>query len=118
LPQRIPVGYVKRTAATLVLRPPTLRANWADVGRLEAFLTQQVARYGELSTPTVVFAGDCDPLAPPAQHAAKLAAATPKVQLAVLSGLGHMLHHGAADRIVAAVDEMENAAAHSLDSAS
>jgi pimeloyl-ACP methyl ester carboxylesterase len=118
LPQRIPLGYVKRTAAMLVLRPPTLRANWADVGGLEAFLEQQVTRYGGLKAPTVVFAGDRDPFVPPAKHGAKLAAAAPKVRLVVLSGFGHMLHYDAGDQIIAVVDEMENAAVHSRDSAS
>jgi pimeloyl-ACP methyl ester carboxylesterase len=116
-PQPMPGRYIKRTAAMLVLRPPTLMANWADVGGLEPFLAQQAGRYGELSTPTIVFAGDRDFLAPPAKHAAKLAAAAPVVRLTVLPGFGHMLHHAAADRIAAAVDEIDNAPAHSFDSA-
>ena len=39
LPQTIPDRYVRRSAAMLVLRPPTLMANWADVGFLETFLS-------------------------------------------------------------------------------
>jgi len=106
LPQTIPDGYVKRSAAMLALRPPTLMANWADVGCLEAFLEQQVQRYGTLAAPTIVLAGDRDPLVPPSRHCEKLAAAAPGVKLIVLPGFGHMLHHAAAERVVAAVEEV------------
>jgi pimeloyl-ACP methyl ester carboxylesterase len=106
LPQTIPAGYVRRSAAMLVLRPPTLMANWADVGCLEAFLERQVQRYGALAVPTIVLAGDCDPLVPPSRHGEKLAAAAPGVKVVVLPGFGHMLHHAAADRVVAAVEEV------------
>lgn len=108
LPQPFPKGYVKRSAAMLVLRPPTLMANWADVGCLEAFLERQVARYGTLAAPTIVLTGDRDPVVPPSRHCEKLAAAAPRVKLIVLPGFGHMLHHAAADQVVAAVAEVAN----------
>jgi pimeloyl-ACP methyl ester carboxylesterase len=106
LPQVIPPRYVANSAAMLVLRPATLLANWADVGSLEAFLARQAERYGALAAPTIVFAGDRDPIVPPARHSMKLAAAAPSVKLTVLPGYGHMLHHDAADEIVAAVEEL------------
>ncbi len=110
LPQVIPPGYVKRTATMLVLRPKTLLANWADVGCLDAFLTQQATRYDRLAAPTIALAGDRDPLVPLEQHAAKLAATAPAVRVEVVPGFGHMLHHAAADRVAAAVEEVSNAA--------
>ena len=106
LPQVIPKKYVKRTAAMLVLRPVTLMANWADVGALDKFLTAQAARYTALAVPTIALTGDADPIAPPARHSEKLAAAAPVVKLIVLPGFGHMLHHDAADQVVAAVEEI------------
>jgi pimeloyl-ACP methyl ester carboxylesterase len=106
LPQTMPQRYVKRSAAMLVLRPPSLMANWADVGSLDAFLERQVARYATLAVPTIVVAGDRDPFVPTERHGEKLAAASPNVKLIVLPGFGHMLHHAAADRVVAAVDEL------------
>jgi pimeloyl-ACP methyl ester carboxylesterase len=116
LPQRIPEHYVRDSAAMLVLRPPTLMNNWADVGCLEAVLTQQAARYGSLATPTIAFSGDRGLLAPPAAHTLKLAAAAACVKVHVLPGYGHMLHYDAADRIAAAVEELS--APHSFTSAS
>jgi pimeloyl-ACP methyl ester carboxylesterase len=106
LPQVIPQHYVKDSAATLVLRPRTLLNNWADVGSLEEALVRQAERYGKLTTPTVVFNGDRDPLVPPADHSLKLAAAASCVKVNVLPGFGHMLHHAAADRIAAAIEDM------------
>ena len=106
LPQVIPPGYIKRTAAMLVLRPKTLLANWSDVGVLDGFLGRQFGRYGALRGPVVAFNGDRDPLVPPEKHAVRLAAATPVVKVEVLEGFGHMLHHAAADRIAAAIEEM------------
>jgi pimeloyl-ACP methyl ester carboxylesterase len=106
LPQRMPHHYVKRSATALALRPWALLANWADVGRLDAFLAQQVGRYGTLTATTIALAGDSDPLVPPEQHALKLAAAAPVAKVEVLPGFGHMLHHAAADRVAAAVEEV------------
>jgi pimeloyl-ACP methyl ester carboxylesterase len=110
LPQIIPDRYVKRSAAMLVLRPRSLMANWADVGDLESFLVEQAKRYGSLTVPTIAFGGDKDYVAPPAGHGEKLAADAPVVKLIVLRGFGHMLHHAAADQVVAAVDEVAAAA--------
>ena len=108
LPQTLPHRYVKRTAAMLVLRPATLLANWADVGCLEKFLARQMERYGELRAPTIALVGDRDPLVPPEQHVMKLAAAAPVVKVELVPGFGHMLHHGAADRVAAAVEEVSS----------
>jgi pimeloyl-ACP methyl ester carboxylesterase len=111
LPQTMPGGYVKNSAAMLVMRPPTLMANWADVGCLEAFLERQAERYRSLAAPTIMLVGDRDPLVPPERHGDKLVAAAPRVKLVVLPGFGHMLHHAAADRVVAAVEEIAGARA-------
>ncbi len=111
LPETMPDQYVKRSATTLVLRPATLLANWADVGALDKFLARQADRYGTLTAPTVVLTGDRDPLVPPELHVMKLAAAVPVARVEVLPGFGHMLHHAAADRVAAAVDEVARSVA-------
>jgi pimeloyl-ACP methyl ester carboxylesterase len=87
-------------------------ANWADVGCLETFLERQVERYGTLAAQTIVLTGDRDPVVPPSGHGEKLAAAAPRVKLVVLPGFGHMLPHAAADRVVAAVEEITREAAN------
>ncbi len=110
LPQSLPHRYVKRTAAMLVLRPPTLMANWADIGCLDNFLTQQASRYDSLAAPTIALCGDRDPLVPAEHHSMKLAGAAPVVKVEMVPGFGHMLHHAAADRVAAAVEELSRSA--------
>jgi pimeloyl-ACP methyl ester carboxylesterase len=43
---------------------------------------------------------------PPREHAAPFAAAAPGAKLVIVPGMGHMLHHAAADRIVASIEEL------------
>jgi len=45
-PQSVPAGYMKRSAARLLLRPATLLANAADIAGLEPFLRRQAERWG------------------------------------------------------------------------
>ncbi len=75
-------------------------------------LAEQTARYGALSVPTVVMSGDRDMVVPPRQARA-FAAAVPSAKLIVLPGIGHMLHHVAAERAVAEIEEI--AARYSAD---
>ncbi len=106
LPQRLPRGYLKRGAGFLLLRPATFLANARDIAGLKAYLARQVARYGSLAAPTVIITGDSDSIVSPRHHSMVLAAAVPGAKLIVLPGLGHMLHHAAADRIIAAIEEL------------
>ena len=95
-PQAPPSKYLKRSAAFLLLRPATFLANARDIAGLEEFLARQVARYGALTAPTIIITGDRDRrLAAP--HAMALAASVPGAKLIVLPGIGHMLHHAAAE---------------------
>lgn len=104
LPQRPPRGYGKRSAALLLLRPATFLANARDVADLKDNLAAQTARYGALAAPIVIMAGDCDMVVPPRRHAMAFAAAVPHAKLIVLPGIGHMLHHVAAERVIAEIE--------------
>ena len=106
LPQRPPRRYLKRSAALLLLRPAAFLANARDVAGLKANLARQAARYATLAVPIVVITGDRDPIVPRWQHALAFAAAVPKAKLVVLPGISHMLHHAAAERVIAEIEEM------------
>lgn len=106
LPQRPPRGYLKRIAAPLLLRPATFLANARDVADLKGNLALQVSRYATLAAPTVVITGDRDLVVPPRQHALAFARAVPKAKLVVLLGVGHMLHHAAAERVIAEIEAL------------
>jgi pimeloyl-ACP methyl ester carboxylesterase len=111
LPQRPPQRYVSRAASMLVLRPATFLANARDVSHLKGFLTRQVARYPTLVPPTTIITGDSDNTVSAQSHSMTLAAEVPGAKLVVLPGFGHMLHHAAADRIIAEIEEMAQARA-------
>jgi pimeloyl-ACP methyl ester carboxylesterase len=104
LPQTPPRHYVRRAASLLVLRPAQFLANAHDLSHLKAFLARQVARYSTLAPPTVIITGDRDNTVSAKIHSMALAAAVPHAKLIVLPGIGHMLQHAAADRIVAEID--------------
>jgi pimeloyl-ACP methyl ester carboxylesterase len=104
LPQLPPSNYLKRSAALLLLRPSTFLANARDVADLATNLRPQVARYPELAAPVVVVSGNMDFVVAPQPHAFAFAAAVPRARLVMLPGIGHMLHHAAADRVVAEIE--------------
>jgi pimeloyl-ACP methyl ester carboxylesterase len=106
LPQLPPRDYLKRSAALLLLRPSTFLANARDMADLKRNLEPQPARYRGLSSPTVVMSGSSDFVVAPALHALPFAAAVPHAKLVMFPGIGHMLHHTAAERVVAEIEEL------------
>jgi pimeloyl-ACP methyl ester carboxylesterase len=104
LPQLPPSNYLKRSAGLLLLRPSTFLANARDVADLASNLEPQVARYRELVMPVVIMSGNMDFVVAPQRHAVAFAAAAPRARLVMLPGIGHMLHHAAADRVVAEIE--------------
>jgi len=110
-PQAAPADYADRAAIALVLRPQTFLANARDVVGLNAFVTRQAPRYAAIKAPTVIITGDRDTVVSPEIHARALAAKLPHSKLVVLDGVGHMPHHAAPDRVVAAIDEVAAQAA-------
>jgi pimeloyl-ACP methyl ester carboxylesterase len=106
LPQRPPRRYIRRSGVLLLLRPATFLANARDVADLKSNLKAQGARYNAITAPTLIMTGDRDLVVPPKHHAIACAAAVPNAKLVVLPGIGHMLHHAAADRVVAEIEAL------------
>jgi len=106
LPQLPPRRYVKRTAALLLLRPATFLANARDVADLRAFHAEEAGRYAMLAVPTVIMTGGSDMVVAPRRHALAFAAAVPAAKLVVLPGIGHMLHHVAAERVITEIEAL------------
>jgi len=104
LPQLPPRDYRKRSAALLLLRPSNFLANARDMADLKRNLEPQPARYPGLAIPTVVMNGASDFVVAPALHAVPFAAAVPRAKLVILPGIGHMLHHAAAERVLAEIE--------------
>jgi pimeloyl-ACP methyl ester carboxylesterase len=106
LPQLPPRAYLKRSAALLLFRPPTFLANARDVADLKRNLASQAARYAAFNVPVTVMTGSGDMIVPPRRHTKAFAAAVPAAKLVVLPGIGHMLHHVAADRVIAEIEQI------------
>jgi pimeloyl-ACP methyl ester carboxylesterase len=107
-PQLPPRHYLKRTGTLLSLRPKTFLANSRDISDLKVNLPLQAARYAALAVPTVLVTGDRDLIVAPRQHSLAFGRAVPAAKLVVLPGIGHMLHHAAAERVVAEIDGLRN----------
>lgn len=60
-------------------------------------------RYGEVTAPTAIFAGDADPVVSSDAHARRLHGELNNSTLRVLPGVGHMVHYAAPEEIVAAI---------------
>src|SRR6516225_7182006 len=104
LPQLPPRDYRKRSAALLLLRPSTFLANACDMADLKRNLEPQPPRYRGLAIPILVMAGAADFVVGPQLHAIPFATAVPHTRLIILPGIGHMLHHVAAERVLAEIE--------------
>jgi pimeloyl-ACP methyl ester carboxylesterase len=105
-PQPAPADYRDRAAVELLLRPAELIANAEDLNGLKAFVSSQVPKYATIQAPTVVITGDIDRTVTARIHSEAIAAVLPRGKLVVLPGIGHMLHHAAADVVVAEINKI------------
>jgi pimeloyl-ACP methyl ester carboxylesterase len=106
LPQMMPDGFVKDSATPLLLRPREFIANAYDLVTLKASVATQIARYGEISAPTVIIAGEPDKTVSTNTHARPFAAAVPNAKLIVLPDLGHMVQNTAPDLVKTEIEAM------------
>jgi pimeloyl-ACP methyl ester carboxylesterase len=106
LPQTMPAGFVKDSAAALLLRPREFLANAWDLVTLKAAVVEQAPRYGNIKAPVVVITGDTDTTVSPSIHSRRLAAAVPNAKLIVLPGVGHMVQYAAPELVVREIEAM------------
>jgi pimeloyl-ACP methyl ester carboxylesterase len=66
----------------------------------------QVARYGEITAPTVIIAGEPDKTVSTSIHARPFAAMVPNAKLVVLPDLGHMVQTTVPDLVRAEIEAM------------
>jgi pimeloyl-ACP methyl ester carboxylesterase len=105
-PQEPPQDYVEAARIPLALRPATFQANAQDVSGLYAAVSRQRGRYPEIGVPTVIIAGDADPIVRTDIHARGLARDVPGAKLIILPGVGHMPHHAAPDVVSTEVEAL------------
>jgi pimeloyl-ACP methyl ester carboxylesterase len=63
-------------------------------------------RYGELSRPVAILAGDADGVVNYREQALRLHEELPASTLDIFPGAGHMIHHADPDRVVRAIKSL------------
>jgi pimeloyl-ACP methyl ester carboxylesterase len=108
-PQAMPHDFVKDTATRLLLRPREFVANAWDLVTLRAAMAAQAPRYGNITVPITIIAGDVDKTVSTHIHSQPLAKTAKNTKLIVLDGVGHMIQYAAPDLVVSEIEAMEAA---------
>lgn len=103
-PQDPPEGYIDHIGVGLSLRRASFRANARQVVSLRPHLVEMSKRYPTLDLPVEILHGTADTTVPIGIHADRLVLDVPNAHLERLDGIGHMLHHAAPERVVAAIN--------------
>ena len=103
-----PNEYFRRAGVRLLFRPKSFRANAEDVFHLKSEVASMQGRYGELTIPVAIFAGDRDAAVSTERHAKALAREVETANLVVLSNAGHSLHHQNRTEIIAAIQALSD----------
>ena len=106
LPQMMPDGFVQDSATPLLLRPREFIANAYDLVTLKEAVATQVARYGEISAPVTIIAGEPDKTVKTNIHARPFAATVRNAKLIVLPDLGHMVQNAVPDLVKTEIETM------------
>lgn len=106
LPQVMPDGFVKDSATPLLLRPREFIANAYDLVTLKESVAAQVARYGEITVPVTIIAGEPDKTVSTNIHARPFAALVRNAKLIVLPDLGHMVQIAQPDLVKTEIETM------------
>jgi len=99
----------KPLPAWMTLRPSQLRASAAEAGLMVPAARRLSQRYGELTMPVAVIAGDGDKVVFPDDQARRLHAEISHSELAMQPGVGHMAHYADQNAIMAAIDRLQGA---------
>ena len=106
LPQAMPARFERNFTFDLAGGPTTGVATGEDSASILTSLWRSVVGYASCRPPVRILGGGEDLVVNNALHGAALARILPDGRFEELPGLGHMLHHFAADRISASVEEL------------
>jgi pimeloyl-ACP methyl ester carboxylesterase len=88
----------------MIFRPSQVEATASDNALMVPAAIRLSRRYGELSLPIVVMAGEGDLITHHDKHAERFVAEVPSAELRIVPGQGHLLHYGVPDQVVAAIE--------------
>jgi pimeloyl-ACP methyl ester carboxylesterase len=101
-PAETPDRWRREFSWAMALRPTRMRAGAADAVHLVPAAARLARRYPELKMPVAILAGRGDRVVK-ASQAERLHRALPHSRLTLIDGSGHMVHHSATERVVAAI---------------
>jgi len=116
-PQAMPAAFVTDSATRLLLRPREFIANAWDLVSLRAAMAEQAPRYGSITVPITIIAGDVDKTVSTHIHSLPLAKTAENARLIVLNGVGHMIQYAAPDLVVAEIEAMAASLTESVEAA-
>jgi pimeloyl-ACP methyl ester carboxylesterase len=104
-PAPVPPAFTEAVPIPMMLRPSQVKASAEDAATMIPGAAGLQGRYAELShLPVSILAGADDMIVDVGRQSARLHRTLPGSDLHVIPGLGHMVHHGTPDRVVAAVE--------------
>jgi pimeloyl-ACP methyl ester carboxylesterase len=106
-PQEVTDRFNREFPVGLTLRPSQIHAFSQDAAQMASSAKTLSARYGELSCPVSILAGDADEIVDFESQALRLHEELRGSTLDVFQGAGHMLHHLDPARVVRAVAGIE-----------
>ena len=101
-PAKVSASFLK-WPVWMTLRPSQLRASAAETAMMIPGAIQMSERYGELTMPVTVLAGDGDKIVNTVVQSARLHEVLPQSTLQVVAGAGHMVHHIDSEAAIAAI---------------
>jgi pimeloyl-ACP methyl ester carboxylesterase len=93
-----------RFPVAMALRPSTLRASAAESALMIPNAISARGRYGEMSMPVAIVAGEEDRIVDISSQSARLHAELPQSTFDRVAGVGHMVHQTDTPRVMAAID--------------
>lgn len=109
-PNPVTEGFEEGFPKALALRPSQLKAVSQDTRAMAPGARRVVGRIKDLTVPLVLIAGREDAIVDTDRHSVRLAREVPDSRLHLVPHAGHMIHHVAPDRVLAAVDEVDRLA--------
>ncbi|WP_248323640.1 MULTISPECIES: alpha/beta fold hydrolase [unclassified Caballeronia] len=105
-PQPVPDVFREMLPRELLLRPSQMRAIGEDAGYMVPAAHDLSRRYGEVSVPVRIFAGQDDTIVDADSQSGRLHGDIAQSTITVVPNRGHMLHYDEAGRIADAIEAM------------
>jgi len=108
-PLPVPARFRRDFPVGMVLRPKQLQASATEAAMLIPAAARMRHRYGELTLPVVLLAGNRDRHVKTGVHTERLYRELPSARMLIATGAGHMVHYAAPEQVMEAIDSVADA---------